>query len=494
MATTGCKCDPCSVMRTKCGTCLPCVPRYMCLIGTYTPSAYTEEDGNCPTAFCTRMFWDCGSNQWVMLDIPRHFPEPSVGITMGIVEDDYPETCRYSVYAFGETILFEIDEAIVFSHTDESGNTYDIEISGAGMVANPLSRAQCGSPCRCATCLPSELCMYLETTACEGIGSGKATWNGYGWEGSIGDWDVTISLKPCVEGCGATINMTGPGGSAGPCDIFFEGPVGPVGECAPPYTEYRCTEGDDDAGEVVTRLKGGTPGGCIFEERVLTYFTNSCVVRSGSGGSGPIIGTLTVTDNPCGCPCDTPTAQNCFGACPVLESNGLSCPPPVLYAELFSPSCSVAFTMGDPDFHIAAYVPNPLLPSYSYCQRAASFRTVGGVTTGPTVVFYQSDADQIFDGQFILYHEGQSCDDNGKSRPSDYKLLYLINFWCCNSMPGPCYIIGTVTPSEASCDPFTLEFDLGITWGTIADGSGGCYPAAGPCGGVDEGLRLRITL
>jgi hypothetical protein len=474
MSTRGCRCDPCQVERSKCGKCLPCVPKYRCIKGTYTPPPY--DDTKCPYRFADRLYWDCSVSEWVAQAIDRHRELIIPSVSVSVVESDYPETCGYNVSTPVGVYFFDQNDPMELSYEDEDGGTWDIEITGAGMITNPLISCGCSSPCYCATCLPSSLCAFFDSGICLGgaSGSGSLTWDGTKWTGQVGEYVIDVELAECSEGCLARVTVEGPDGT-GTGGWALESSQ--TAECDPPFRSYECKES-----EATTMRKGGSDG-CMGKRRVSTWLSTDISIRDSYDN---VIGTLYLEDTPCGEVCEMLPSIGCNGSCTDLDTPSASCAAPVLTATIYSDSCDFTYNMGIPQ----RVTGGPTISDqcnwvtpHDGCQEYVTYDDFPG-----TVVLGNG-----YGLVLLLYYIATPCSD-GTLHPENYRLRWSIHRPCFAEPGYPACITGDVEVNTgATCAPLELEFNLGITWAELRSSAPHCAYEPVPCDSEDEEIKVRIT-
>jgi hypothetical protein len=479
MSTRGCRCDPCQVQRSACGNCLPCVPKYMCVLGDYTPDSY--DTVRCSRKFAGRIYWDCEFGGWVPIGITRNPAQLEADVTVRVVETEYPPSCQYEVITPQGSIFYDVDDVLTFSYVDSDGAEWSGEIGGAGVFANPLLSCGCESPCYCATCLPSTLCATFGSGIClDGMsGSGLLTWDGEKWAGSIGAYDIDIEIAGCDEGCFARVHVSGAGTGEGAWAWESPRPA----DCSPP-THYKCNESATADAIGATTFRRGGASTCQGEKFVTTWLESDVGVYD---DYGELLGTLHLRDASCGEPCDVTTDALCGGGCGDLTLPSASCVPPTLVATVFSASCEFSYSMGVPQFlpggptigdqcNWADTTPG--------CQQYTTYQD-GQVGTVPLA--------NGFTLVITLYYEEVNCADSD-SHPERYRIRWSIHRPCFSEPGHPACITGDTGVSNVpTCSPLELEFDIGLTWRDLRSTAPHCAYTPVPCDSEDESITVRIT-
>ena len=204
-------CPPCCKNPTECDHCgEKCIPRYLCVNATITgPYGECHCDSIDMRIFPTS---GCGWSGEV------YCGEDSLTVTVTL------ETLRGTCFTHVVVPEIELDtmfegviQDVAFTGTDYNGVEYDVTITPAQMVENPLAYGNCPI-CSCATCLPAAFCVFFTDLYGEIY---SATLN----------WDCTSRQYPVVEvtdgmsveillgtdTCKLTVNATG-----GSVDINLE--------------------------------------------------------------------------------------------------------------------------------------------------------------------------------------------------------------------------------------------------------------------------------
>lgn len=467
----GCGCDPCSVIRSKCGRCNAIVPKYKCVSGTYTPDY--ESSTVCPVKFCWRMFWNCETLRYEVVEIPRQRYMPVPAVTLEVYEPEgSPDICGWLVSTPSGDTAFDCDAAISITWSD--GGTWEASIGGAGTVANPLAYC-CNSKCKCATCLPSELCASLAFPFCVsgGAASGPLAWNGNGWDGSFDGFDVSVTLNECSESCGASVDILGPDGESGSGEWLFDSEMSTSCEGDAVPRSFVC----DESGVITNR--NGSTAGCSATRELATFTSQSITLYDGYGAA---VGTMLLEDNPCGCECGQLAIDGCPGGCPELTLPSISCPPPEVTITLYSDSCEYSLTGylspdGFPDGGFWQFPPNHD-PGITYCQLYGTWQGKIGEDDVKLALIYDLD---------------RSCSD-GAVHPEKYVFYWWIGRNCSADPVYPSQVSGLAyAEAESTCSPLQIDFDLGVAWSVFDSGAPHCAYRPMPCDNPDESIRVRVT-
>lgn len=204
-------CPPCCKNPTECDHCgEKCIPRYLCVNATITgPYGECHCDSIDMRIFPTS---GCGWSGEV------YCGEDSLTVTVTL--EKLRGTCFTHVVVPEielDTMFEGVIQDVAFTGTDYNGVEYDVTITPAQMVENPLAYGNCPI-CSCATCLPAAFCVFFTDLYGEIY---SATLN----------WDCTSRQYPVVEvtdgmsveillgtdTCKLTVNATG-----GSVDINLE--------------------------------------------------------------------------------------------------------------------------------------------------------------------------------------------------------------------------------------------------------------------------------
>jgi len=192
-------CAGCCVRNLDCESCQRCAPRYLCVNVDVTPGPYT--DLSCCAVddygighFGFRATYTCSS--WsgqggcdaINLDVTVTVSRGDLGCQTAVSSTHF------------DTLTFDgvLPSGMSGSFVTDAGDTIAWEIAAASVVENPMIRQKC-SPCSCATCIPSRLCITanLEETAYFAAFSGATSTT----------WDCATTRYTQVEIGDVTINV-----------------------------------------------------------------------------------------------------------------------------------------------------------------------------------------------------------------------------------------------------------------------------------------------
>lgn len=468
--------------------CAKCLPRYRCAEITFTPSAYSEL---CPSVSHAKLFYAC-EDTWASQD-----EASAVTVTVQLYRQSTTYACecvyRVTVAAGGESELTEgIDpddlESLIYSIETEEGS-YEVTLSRAGVVANPLAEKHCAT-CVCATCLPQSL--LVEVTAADGCFTTKtqcelATWDCDAYtpvtvETDIGD--VTIRIGPADDGsCSLKMSV-----DAIPYTLLADGyeaiialEVGPEADCSP-VTQFRCLDLPTGANEGIFIGTRGN-GTCSGESKVpqISEFYNIPAIEAGE----PV--TIAIRDGTCGDCSSSGTGGRCPGDCigiPLMWSPGTECAPPNLTATFIHADCEY---INGKSFTMKPSSTTGTIGTANIERTPCSFESTNGSSSLVNITIV---CEPSFTVTALLDYIVPVCVGNVQQDVGRYVLHLETISGGTNPLggfPNPKYTYLVLSPDETTsmCNPFILEFVL-PPWDTFHNGYA--------CSCADEDFRIRITL
>lgn len=284
------QCSPCCKQLRDCETCAKCYPKYLCVTATITP-AYGDSGCHCEK-ITGRLFSSDAFCGWAGV---VSCANDSLSFNVRVEKDDAGD-CATIV----EAIELEITQSfpgvlsgIAFSGSYD-GLAFDVVISAAPMVVNPLSFGACPI-CVCASCLPNAFCVIYQDYSTGSVYTGVMPWlcDSRSYDRVVvGDQTVEANLSTVA--CEILVTA-----DAGATLISLESPqsddTGVMGVV--------CMESPGSL------TRGKSPFTTVAQPGLLT---GSIVVSSGD----TVTGLITVQELPCEGGCD---------ACPESPNHGLCC-------------------------------------------------------------------------------------------------------------------------------------------------------------------------